>query len=96
MMTSKAARPAPLTPSRAGATTTTVTDADRAHMRRALELARRGLGATYPNPAVGCVIVSPQVGCECQPRPAPAAAVHATVWAVAGHCGTACSNWLAA
>lgn len=27
------------------------------HMRRALELAARGLGATYPNPAVGCVIV---------------------------------------
>lgn len=30
---------------------------DRAHMRRALDLARRGLGATAPNPAVGCVIV---------------------------------------
>lgn len=26
-------------------------------MRRALELARRGGGHTYPNPAVGCVIV---------------------------------------
>lgn len=29
-------------------------------MRHALELAQRGLGATYPNPAVGCVIVSQQ------------------------------------
>lgn len=26
-------------------------------MRQALELARRGLGHTHPNPAVGCVIV---------------------------------------
>ena len=26
-------------------------------MRMALELARRGLGQTAPNPAVGCVIV---------------------------------------
>lgn len=26
-------------------------------MRRALELARTALGKTYPNPAVGCVIV---------------------------------------
>lgn len=34
-----------------------VSDADRAHMRRALALARRGLGATHPNPAVGCVVV---------------------------------------
>ncbi len=31
--------------------------ADRAHMRAALALARRGLGNTWPNPAVGCVIV---------------------------------------
>jgi len=34
-----------------------VTSGDRAHMRRAIELARRGLGRTAPNPAVGCVIV---------------------------------------
>jgi diaminohydroxyphosphoribosylaminopyrimidine deaminase/5-amino-6-(5-phosphoribosylamino)uracil reductase len=33
------------------------TDADRAHMRRALELAARGLYTTTPNPRVGCVIV---------------------------------------
>ena len=30
---------------------------DLAHMRAALSLARRGLGNTWPNPAVGCVIV---------------------------------------
>jgi diaminohydroxyphosphoribosylaminopyrimidine deaminase/5-amino-6-(5-phosphoribosylamino)uracil reductase len=30
---------------------------DRAHMRAALALARRGLGQTWPNPAVGCVLV---------------------------------------
>ncbi len=32
-------------------------DHDLAHMRAALALARRGLGNTWPNPAVGCVIV---------------------------------------
>ena len=30
---------------------------DAAHMRSALALARRGLGQTWPNPSVGCVIV---------------------------------------
>ena len=30
---------------------------DRQHMHRALELARRGLYSTSPNPAVGCVVV---------------------------------------
>ncbi len=30
---------------------------DFAHMRAALGLARRGLGTTWPNPSVGCVIV---------------------------------------
>lgn len=35
-----------------------VTEADRAYMRRALELASRALGETFPNPAVGCVIVN--------------------------------------
>jgi diaminohydroxyphosphoribosylaminopyrimidine deaminase/5-amino-6-(5-phosphoribosylamino)uracil reductase len=33
------------------------TQADRPHMRAALALARRGLGTTWPNPSVGCVIV---------------------------------------
>jgi len=31
---------------------------DAAHMAHALSLAARGLGSTWPNPAVGCVIVS--------------------------------------
>src|SRR5688572_26103663 len=31
--------------------------ADREHMRAALSLAARNLGQTWPNPAVGCVIV---------------------------------------
>ncbi len=34
------------------------TDLDKAHMRSALGLARRGLGSVWPNPAVGCVIVT--------------------------------------
>jgi diaminohydroxyphosphoribosylaminopyrimidine deaminase / 5-amino-6-(5-phosphoribosylamino)uracil reductase len=33
---------------------------DRLHMRHALALAARALGNVAPNPAVGCVIVSPQ------------------------------------
>ena len=37
---------------------TTITDGDRAHMRAALALARRGLGPVWPNPAVGCVLVA--------------------------------------
>lgn len=31
---------------------------DEAHMRAALALARRGLGGTWPNPSVGCVLVA--------------------------------------
>jgi diaminohydroxyphosphoribosylaminopyrimidine deaminase/5-amino-6-(5-phosphoribosylamino)uracil reductase len=34
-----------------------MTPEDRDHMRAALALARRGLGTTWPNPSVGCVIV---------------------------------------
>ncbi|HEY8001136.1 MAG TPA: bifunctional diaminohydroxyphosphoribosylaminopyrimidine deaminase/5-amino-6-(5-phosphoribosylamino)uracil reductase RibD [Solirubrobacterales bacterium] len=34
------------------------TDADRAHLRRALELAERGRGRVSPNPLVGAVLVS--------------------------------------
>jgi diaminohydroxyphosphoribosylaminopyrimidine deaminase/5-amino-6-(5-phosphoribosylamino)uracil reductase len=33
-------------------------DTDTAHMRAALTLAARGLGRVWPNPAVGCVLVS--------------------------------------
>jgi diaminohydroxyphosphoribosylaminopyrimidine deaminase/5-amino-6-(5-phosphoribosylamino)uracil reductase len=34
-----------------------MTSHDKRHMRRALSLARKGIGKTSPNPAVGCVIV---------------------------------------
>src|SRR5471032_1389722 len=34
-----------------------MTAQDRDHMRAAVALARRGLGSTWPNPSVGCVIV---------------------------------------
>jgi diaminohydroxyphosphoribosylaminopyrimidine deaminase/5-amino-6-(5-phosphoribosylamino)uracil reductase len=34
-----------------------MTPEDTAHMQSALALARRGLGTTWPNPSVGCVIV---------------------------------------
>ena len=37
---------------------TTDLAADLSHMRAALALARRGLGTTWPNPSVGCVIVN--------------------------------------
>lgn len=33
-------------------------ETDRNHMRAALALARRGLGTTWPNPSVGCVLVN--------------------------------------
>ncbi|GAB4817819.1 hypothetical protein N2152v2_004865 [Parachlorella kessleri] len=42
----------------AGVSNPAVSEADRQYMRRALELAARGLGKTYPNPAVGCVVVA--------------------------------------
>ena len=35
--------------------------ADTKYMKRALTLAKKGLGKTYPNPAVGCVIVKNNV-----------------------------------
>lgn len=35
---------------------------DRAHMCAALSLAKRGLGNVAPNPAVGCVLVRPDLG----------------------------------
>ena len=44
----------------------TATDRDREYMRRALNLAARGRGKTFPNPAVGCVIVK-----EDSVRPSP-------------------------
>ncbi|MGA7374618.1 MAG: deaminase, partial [Methyloceanibacter sp.] len=35
-----------------------MTAKDEDHMAQALALARRGLGTTWPNPSVGCVVVS--------------------------------------
>src|SRR4051794_28787392 len=32
---------------------------DEDHMAQALALARRGLGTTWPNPSVGCIVVQP-------------------------------------
>jgi diaminohydroxyphosphoribosylaminopyrimidine deaminase/5-amino-6-(5-phosphoribosylamino)uracil reductase len=60
-----------------------VTPSDRAHLRRALDLARLGLGHTAPNPAVGCVLVAPDgrtvVGEGYHPR---AGLPHAEVYAL--------------
>ena len=53
-------------------------------MRMALDLARRGLGQTAPNPAVGCVIVSRDgavVGEGFHPK---AGMPHAEVYALRG------------
>ncbi len=38
---------------------TAIDATDQRHMRTALELARRGLGVVWPNPAVGCVLTDP-------------------------------------
>ena len=35
-----------------------ISDADNIYMRKAIEAASNGLGNTFPNPAVGCVLVS--------------------------------------
>jgi len=60
-----------------------VTADDAAYMRRALDLARIALGQTYPNPAVGCVIVKDGqiVGEGFHPR---AGMPHAEVYALRG------------
>jgi diaminohydroxyphosphoribosylaminopyrimidine deaminase/5-amino-6-(5-phosphoribosylamino)uracil reductase len=42
-------------------TTNTFTNHDRRFMAMALGLARRGLGNAWPNPAVGCVLVRPDL-----------------------------------
>lgn len=34
-----------------------MSEEDRKYMAQALDLARRGLGKTAPNPAVGCILV---------------------------------------
>lgn len=61
-----------------------ITPADRAHMSRALDLARTALGRTAPNPAVGCVILDAGgavVGEGYHPR---AGLPHAEVYALRG------------
>ncbi|KAL4430896.1 hypothetical protein ABPG75_006152 [Micractinium tetrahymenae] len=60
----------------------TVTPADAEFMRHALALARCGEGQTHPNPAVGCVIVSPD-GCVVGEGYHPRAGLpHAEVYAL--------------
>ena len=63
---------------------------DEAHMRAALGLARRGLGNTWPNPSVGCVIVKEGrvVG---RAVTAPGGRPHAEILAL-GMAGTAASG----
>jgi diaminohydroxyphosphoribosylaminopyrimidine deaminase/5-amino-6-(5-phosphoribosylamino)uracil reductase len=46
----------------AAATDSAVSARDPYFMRAALALARRGLGNVWPNPAVGCVLVRPELG----------------------------------
>lgn len=62
---------------------------DSMHMRRALELARKGVGSTRPNPAVGCVILDKEgvvVGEGFHPR---AGEPHAEV---RRHCAIFCGS----
>ncbi|TPV92330.1 MAG: bifunctional diaminohydroxyphosphoribosylaminopyrimidine deaminase/5-amino-6-(5-phosphoribosylamino)uracil reductase RibD [Myxococcales bacterium FL481] len=58
-------------------------------MRRALRLARAGTGATYPNPCVGAVVVSPHGDILGAARSGPTGTAHAEVRALkraAGQC----------
>lgn len=76
---------------------------DRAHMQAALSLARRGLGAVWPNPAVGCVIARDGrvIGRGwTQPGGRPHAETEALLRAGAAACGATayvtlepCSHW---
>lgn len=61
----------------------TVTDADRQYMTQALDLAKRALGKTAPNPAVGCVLVKhgEVIGAGFHPK---AGLPHAEVYALRG------------
>ncbi len=56
---------------------------DPHHMRHALLLAQRALGTTAPNPAVGCVVVSPDGIVLGRGRTAPGGRPHAEVLALA-------------
>jgi len=64
-------------------TTNVATDRDRAHMGAALGLARRGLGRTWPNPSVGCVIVGPDGRVVGRGHTQPGGRPHAEVEALA-------------
>ena len=59
------------------------TDEDRAHLRRALELAERGRGAVSPNPLVGAVDRPPTARCSARAITPSSAALHAEVAALA-------------
>lgn len=70
-----------------------VSEADRNYMREALELAKRGLGHTHPNPAVGCVLVKDgQVGGCWSPMSAALAGCSSCAVHVAGYLGTSCGT----
>mmetsp|Transcript_67077 Transcript_67077/g.212299 ORF Transcript_67077/g.212299 Transcript_67077/m.212299 type:complete len:271 (+) Transcript_67077:1161-1973(+) len=66
-----------------GAIDTEVTDSDREYMRKAIALAKKGEGKTFPNPIVGCVIVKDGeiVGEGFHPK---AGEPHAEVYALRG------------
>jgi len=56
---------------------------DSVHMAAAIALAARGLGATWPNPSVGCVIVAPDRRIAGRGRTAIGGRPHAEVLALA-------------
>ncbi|MGV1013339.1 MAG: bifunctional diaminohydroxyphosphoribosylaminopyrimidine deaminase/5-amino-6-(5-phosphoribosylamino)uracil reductase RibD [Methyloceanibacter sp.] len=56
---------------------------DKKHMAQALALARRGLGLTWPNPSVGCVVVTPSGEIAGRGWTAPGGRPHAEAIALA-------------
>ena len=71
-------------------TTTKITSDDNQYMKQAIEAASLGVGNTYPNPAVGCVLVSSKsneakvIGTGFHPK---AGYPHAEVFALFEACG---------
>ncbi len=57
---------------------------DQDHMTQALALARRGLGTTWPNPSVGCVVVSAEAEIVGRGTTAPGGRPHAEAIALEG------------
>ena len=57
--------------------------ADEAHLAAAIALGRRSLGETWPNPAVGCVIVAPDGSVVGRGRTRPGGRPHAETEALA-------------